>query len=69
MDDKSKESLNAWGRSAVIVYAIMRGEELTTSEVAHRVGVVYTTALRMMGELSRVLPIVQDGDGAWAIME
>jgi len=61
------ENLNAWSRSAVVTASLLQGEKLTTEEVAELVGVVYTTALRMMKEISCVLPFVRQEryDGRW----
>lgn len=65
-----RQNLNAWSRAALITDCLWRGQQLTTQEVADVIGVCYTTALRMMTEISRVLPTIQQEryDGHWQLL-
>ena len=64
------KSLNAWSRAAKITDLLWRGQQLTTRDVADTTGVCYTTAMRMMTEISRVISAVQQDryDGHWRLL-
>ncbi len=55
-----KEDLHPTERIAIIARALTIGEQPTTAEVAHMVGLSRQGAWEMLDKLSRVLPIVQD---------
>jgi len=62
-------NLNAWSRAAKITDLLWRGGKLTTQEIADDIEVCYTTAMRMMNEISRVIPAVRQDryDGKWEL--
>lgn len=62
-------NLNAWSRAARITDLLWRGRKMTTQEVADDVEVCYTTAMRMMKEISCVVPTIQQDryDGVWEL--
>jgi hypothetical protein len=55
-------------RAGIVVYILManRGKLFTTAYFAQRVSLTHDGAWRMLGKLSRKIPIVQEIDG-WVI--
>ena len=52
-------------RAAIVVYEIAaNGTEMTTAEIARRVGVTHDGALKIMNRISRVVPIYPR-NGVW----
>ena len=70
MSDGAKKNLNAWSRAAKVTDLLWRGQKLTTQEVADLLDVCYTTAMRMMAEIARVIPAIQQEryDGHWRLL-
>jgi len=70
LNDTKKQNLNAWSRAAKVTDLLWRGQQFTTQEVADLLGVCYTTALRMMAEIARVIPAIQQEryDGHWRLL-
>lgn len=60
MSDTPCEDLVAQERAAIIAWALSRGKQMTTRQIAERLGTTYTGAWFMMQKLARVLPIAFD---------
>ena len=58
------DDYTAQERAALITLEIFAGAELTTAEIAQRVGVTYQGARAMMDKISRVVPVYVD-NGLW----
>ena len=56
-------------RTAIVVYAILTGQELSTVEFAEKISVTRQGAWAILCQISGVLPIVQDDDGIWRKFE
>jgi hypothetical protein len=56
-------------RSALITYELMIGREMTTQEIAERVGITRQAANVMMSRVVRVVPGVTIVDGRWLRLE
>lgn len=54
-------------RVAVVVRLLTLGRRMTTREVAEIAGITPGGAWSMLGKLSRVLPLAEDG-GVWAML-
>lgn len=52
-------------RAALITFQLLEGAQMTTSEIAQRIGVTYHGARYMMEKVSRVVPVYEDG-GRWS---
>ena len=66
------EDLVPQERAALVAWALCSGEQLTTRQIATKLGVSYAGAWMMLQKLSRVLPITFEdqsngwcGDGYW----
>ena len=64
------EDLVPQERAAIVAWAFARGEQLTTRQVARKLGVSYLSAWFMLQKLSRVLPVAFDqqewgSEGYW----
>jgi DNA-binding IclR family transcriptional regulator len=47
-------------RAAIVAFALASGEQLTTQQIAERVGLTYSGAWRLLQKLARVCPITKD---------
>jgi len=56
-------------RVAVIVLALARGRGLTTREAAELTGLTMQGAYVLLCRLSRVLPLCQDADAQWQLID
>lgn len=59
-------------RAAVLAWEFAHGAALTVSQAAQIVGLQYRATLRLLGDLSYVLPIVDSDrprDRVWSVME
>ena len=59
-------------RVGLIAWALAKGEQLTTRQIADKVGIGYAGAWILMQKLCRVLPITFDEslyEGVWYSME
>lgn len=54
-------------RAALVTFLVVTGAELTTAEIAERVGITPRGALLIMDKISRVVPVYQYG-GRWRIL-
>lgn len=52
-------------RAALIALRLADGAEMTTREIAEETGLSPNAAWYMMQKISRVIPIYQNGTGAW----
>ena len=52
-------------RTAIVVYAILTGQELSTIEVAEKISMTRQGAWAILDQISIVLPIYQDDNGIW----
>ena len=64
---KGKE-LTAQERAAMVTYDIIMGRQLTTLEIARRIGITNMGAWKLMQRVSRVVPVYQD-EGRWRILD
>jgi hypothetical protein len=48
-------------RAALITFRLLAGDELTTMQIAERVGVSWHGASAMMERISRVVPVYREG--------
>ena len=55
---------SAQERAALVTWEILRGDELTTAEIARRCGMSYQGAEKLMTHVSRVVPVYVEG-GFW----
>jgi len=62
--------MNAWSRAAKITDLLWRGREMTTQQIADTIDVHYTTAMRMMEEISCVVTSIKQEryDGHWRLL-
>jgi hypothetical protein len=61
------EELIPTERVALIVYELTVGGTVTTAQVAQMTGITHSGAWRMLGKLSRVLPLTEE-NGQWYII-
>lgn len=55
-------------RAAHVAVRLVRGEQLTTRQVAVQYSVTRQTAYRMLNRTCRILPLTQD-DGVWRLLD
>jgi hypothetical protein len=65
MSDFPTEDMVATERAALVGWWLADGFELTTTEIANRVGLRYKSAWRMMNMIARVVGICLDEEGRW----
>lgn len=56
-------------RVAVVVWALAQGQRLTTRQVARLTGMSMRSAYALLCRISRVLPICQDDNWAWSLLQ
>ena len=56
-------------RAAVITLAIAGGHGLTTRQTAEITGLTMQGAYVLLCRISRVVPIYQDGEGKWRLLD
>lgn len=62
--DESISDYTAQERAALTAFYILEGAEMTTAEIAERVGLTHQGAWSMMQRVARVVPVYQD-EGRW----
>lgn len=55
-------------RAARLGVDLARGEQLTTREAASRYGLTYNGAHKLLGRVSRSLPLVRTECGVWRLI-
>jgi hypothetical protein len=55
-------------RVAVVMLALVRGQRLTSSDVARMTGLTTGAALRLLQNISRVAPVYDD-EGEWQLLQ
>lgn len=56
-------------RAALVAWHLAHGDAMLTSQVAELAGITQSGALKLMTGLSRVLPIYQNDDLFWEVIE
>jgi len=65
MSDFPASDLVVTERAAQTAWILCEGAQLTTCEIAARVGLHVKSAYHMMNKIARVLPIRLDDEGRW----
>jgi len=65
MSDFPASDLVVTERAAQTAWMLCEGAQLTTREIASRVGLQLKSAYHMMNKIARVLPIRLDDEGRW----
>ena len=65
MSDFPRSDLVVTERAAQTAWMLADGAQLTTREIASRVGLQLKSAYHMMNKIARVLPIRLDEEGKW----
>jgi len=65
MSDFPASDLVVTERAAQTAWILCEGAQLTTREIAARVGLHVKSAYHMMNKIARVLPIRLDDEGRW----
>jgi hypothetical protein len=55
-------------RAALVVWHLSHGDAFRTSEAARMTGLTWGGAERLLGAISRVIPIYQDDEGMWQVL-
>ena len=51
-----------------LCWHLAHGEAMTTAQAAELIGYSRQGALRMLGAISRYMPVLQDEDGLWMLL-
>jgi hypothetical protein len=55
-------------RAALVVWHLAHGDAFRTADAARMTGLSWDGADRLLGTLSRVIPIYQDDKGMWQVL-
>ena len=68
MEPRRGERLGTVEATCRLAWHLVHGECMTTAQAAELIGYSRQGALRMLGVMSRYMPIFQDDDGLWQVL-